>query len=387
MVNIKGQCRSRILRRYQADLLARCQEFRTINEHAQTIYNALRGKQKQACAIHSHHSAPLEIGSIKKQLAGLIESGFLITDKELLDRCRQLGEQKETVPLIASIGVVTRNRPESMRRCLESYIDTCKRHGRTNNFVVVDDSTSAEVRKEIRNILYTLRRRFGVDIFYAGMEEKISYAKLLTAESDAPPDVVNFALLDTENCGYTAGANRNAFLLQTIGDLVFCADDDTICKNGALQETKSGLAFNSVKEDFMEFRHYPTRASALDDVAFSDEDILSANEQALGNNLGDCIARCSSLAELHLGHLGNHLFSGLQHGGRVIATLPGVVGDSGAGSPAWCLSLEGRSRQHLLRSEEVYQSAGVSREMVRAAERVTISDSTWCMLTALGMDN
>jgi len=53
-------------------------------------------------------------------------------------------------------------------------------------------------------------------------------------------------------------------------------------------------------------------------------------------------------------------------------------------SPEGYLTLEGGSRERLIKSRSDYRSARSSRNVLRVVDRLTISDSVWCMTTALG---
>ncbi len=80
----------------------------------------------------------------------------------------------------------------------------------------------------------------GVEVFYAGAEEKLRYAEALTGGDGIPPDVARFALFGPRHAvAPTMGANRNAILLQTRGSLLLSADDDTVCRLGRAQGTST----------------------------------------------------------------------------------------------------------------------------------------------------
>jgi len=72
---------------------------------------------------------------------------------------------------------------------------------------------------------------------------------------------------------------------------------------------------------------------------------------------------------------------------RVAITVPGLVGDSGMGSPRHFLALDGSSRERLVASRETYASALRSREVLRTVQRPTITETPFGMTTFLGMDN
>jgi len=332
-------------------------------------------------------SVPIQIESIKKQLSQFAEDGLLVSDFDVLEQCKYSTERKKEALQIASVGVVTRDRPASLVRCLESYIDNSKRHGREIDFVVMDDSEGVGARVETRQKLRDLSERHEVEISYAGLEEKLQYAEALIAESEAPPEVVKFALFGLEGCVCSTGANRNALSLHTAGDLVLSVDDDTVCQVGTVHGTKYGLALDSRRCGFIKIFFFPNHASALQSIVVNNEDVLAVHEQLLGKTIGECISRYSELAEIELDNISHKLLEEMHRRGRIGVTINGMIGDSGWHSPTACLMLEAESRERLVESEANYRSAWKSRELLRAVNRLTISDSAWCMGASLGLDN
>jgi hypothetical protein len=415
LVYSKGDHSRRILPRRQADLLERCQEFRTLDQHAQVLCCELENRRDQMevmlselvtktlppCAAklltglreyarkrsRNPQAERIQFESVKGQLAELIAARLLVSDADLVAWCKQAGRQEESLPRIASVGVVTKDRPESLRRCLESYIENCKRHGRENDFVVMDDSESAGLRNDTRQMLRELRDSHKVEMSYAGFEEKSRFAEALIAEAGAPPEVVKFALFDTEKCGHSTGANRNALLLHTAGDMVFSADDDTVCQVGTTWEAGNRLALCS-SQDPRDMCFFSDHAAALNSVFPVDVDILGAHELLLGHKIGEYISTHSGTSEISIDQLDHQFVRGaLSESGKVLVTINGLVGDSGIGWPTRLLWLEGKSREQFTRSESAYRNACKSRSVLRAVRFPTISNSPFCMTTFIGLDN
>src|SRR5262249_42013661 len=131
---------------------------------------------------------------------------------------------------ITVVGYTTCNRVEGLQRCLSSYARNMKRYGRASDMVVVDDSRQLATRNSCRQMLQSLKRQYETDIRYGGLEEKLLFTKQLINSGSVPPDVLKFALFDTEQSRMTtSGANRNALLLDNLGEPVVSIDDDTIC--------------------------------------------------------------------------------------------------------------------------------------------------------------
>ena len=234
--------------------------------------------------------------------------------------------------------------------------------------MVIDGSLNDRVRTDCRVALGALRERYGVPIFYGGLEEKLRYADRLAKASGVPPEIINFALFDTEHCGKAVGADRNALLLHTVGDLMFSADDDTLCRIAAAPEMTDGLGLGSFS-DPADYWFFPDRDAALRSVRYSEPDLLSLHESLLGRDLAAIVTDSKKGGSIDPG-----LLSRVQTGGgRVVLTFNGVVGDCAWGSPFgfWgapmgLLMVNEGSHARLVRSEAAYREACASREILRS---------------------
>jgi hypothetical protein len=261
---------------------------------------------------------------------------------------------------IASVGVPTRDRTDALERCLTGFLDNGRRHGRTHDYVVVDDSPSPEVRGRNRALLQSLRRRYGAELSYAGPEEKARFAAALV-RAGLPADAVAFALLNPEDCPVTTGGSRNALLLHGVGDLLLQTDDDTLCRYVPVPGALPGLA-RSPRFDPTEFWFF-AEGEALPPATADEEDGLAVHEQLLGTDVAGAPS------------------------GRVLLTAAGLVGDAGMGSPVYLLALEGSSRERLLRDERAYRHALTHRRVLRAAPGATVCAGAFCMAPNLGLDH
>lgn len=356
-------------------VLDACRTFKTLEDHVQSVCSKLR-------------FGPERNDTVEKLLGDLVQTGMLVTREDLLTECSSQAQSMETHPLIATVGVVTRNRTAQMERCLVSYIENCRQYGRDNDYVVMDDSESVEVRAGHRQKLRSIKDRYGIEIRYAGYEEKLRYADALISDSGLPAEVVNFALFDVNSCGGSIGANRNGLLLDTVGDLFFSADDDTVCRLTPHPEINSDVAFFS-EVDPTEFWFYPDREATLESTPPVEQDLLALHETLLGRNLGNVLNDVSESAEVQMTEVCPHLYKGLKSGaGTVRVSFNGIVGDSGIPTPAgYLIGLQGQTRTRLVESEIAYDSAFVSREVMRAVNCPSIYHGTQLMSTVLGIDN
>lgn len=365
-----------------AVLLKKCRTFRTLEAHAEIVATVLELSPNKIEGVY--------LKSAEMQFSELIERGLLISERELYERCRQAEQSQSIPPPISKIGVVTRDRPDSLRRCLESYVENAQTYGREIDFVVADDSEVADTRSHTREMLREMAQRYGVSISYAGQEEKRRYAANLIAGGDLPPEVVEFGLFDAEAYGYTPGANRNSLLLEMAGDVFFSTDDDTLCRFAVSRGVEDEDDFETVHTDSTDPTSvwlFPDRETAIRESSFVNEDFLSHHEQLLGKQVASCVV-AHGVDVLNLEGLNPSDLATIQAGtARVLVTLNGVLGDSGLRTPIAFRLLNRESRQRLMQTESHYQACRFSREALRVVENASVSRRTWFLSAALAFDN
>jgi hypothetical protein len=253
-----------------------------------------------------------------------------------------------------------------------------------------------------------LKDRYGITILYAGLEEKILFAKKIINYGGFPPQVVKFALFDTEKSGLNSiGANRNSLLLQSVGDAILDVENDTLCRIAPAPGRKELLSLMAKVAPFeswltsdseqafrpisfpCEMWFYPSREAALRTAEVFDTDLLAMHERLLGKDLSSCLLRYSERDDPDPNEADDRFIRGLEaNPGRIMVTLNGLYGDSGWGTPSDYLFLIGDSFKRLISSEAEYRLACTSREVLRAVDRVVITDRSDNMQTTFfGLDN
>ena len=378
LVYVRDSGSASVLPRFIAELQPHCDTFRSLDEHAVNLCRRFGLTDRDVKAFETH-------------LLDLAERGMLVSRTSLLDRCatRTSTAHQERPPINSTV-IVTRNRPELTARCLDDSIGSSKRYGRSTHFVVLDDSPDPDTRAAYKECLRSIAKREGLEIFYAGREEKQRFIDALIDDSSAstlPRSVLEFALFGAEGLTFQAGANRNACLLHTVGDTFFSADDDTRFRIAPGPESNDGLTVTSTA-DPTEFGFFPDRASALGAVEFAGDDPLAQHERLLGRHLAACMGDLAASAPLDLDGASSRLLTSLLKGkGKVRATMTGIVGDCGSSSRSNYLALQGPGYDRLVASEPGYEVLGSTREVVRAVLNWTITDSRFFMTGAVGFDN
>jgi hypothetical protein len=376
LVHVPGSESAHALPKFIADLQNHCDTFKSLRDHAIEICERFK--------LGSH-----EVDAIEAHLASLAELGVLTSRTRVLDGCRArasaAAEQRRT---IASTVIPTCNRVEPALRCLDDFVLCAKRFGRSGDFVVLDDSPDADVRRQYREALGAVAKREAVEVLYAGREEKLRFVDALVGPggSNSPPrHVVEFALFGAEGLTRLIGANRNASLLHTVGDAFLSADDDTRGRMALSPDAEEGLALTSTG-DPTDFWFFPDRDSAFGAARFSDEDPWAQHERLLGRDLASCVAEHAGSVDLD-GASGRLLTTLVSGEGRVRVTASGIVGDCGMGAPTYYLMLRGNSHERLVSSEAGYDVLRTTRDVLRVVPRWTIADGSFFMATSAGLDN
>jgi hypothetical protein len=370
-----------IRRRFQSvpeslsQLLPLLSGFRTLKEHRRTIVQA--GWQDDGS------------GYLDATLRELIHHGLLRSKTDFLRNIQTHGDRSDAPPPITTIGWVTCDRRVTLRESVQSFVAEVVKSGRKVELKIFDDSSQTAEREATRAMVLDLGKQTGLPIRYAGAEEKRIFADELIRQlmpEGVSRELIEFALFDPFELGYSVGANINAFLLATQGELALKLDDDTFCRFASPVDPKAGLALFSLT-DATRIRLFPDRTSLERDFPLRESDALRVHEILLGRTVAGCIST-QEAQTIHCEEGNPALLQLLEsHPARVIATMTGLYGDSGMASSRYFLSLTGGDRDALVCSEQNYRASLRSRQLLRAVACPTISQGEMFMAMNCGFDN
>lgn len=320
-------------------------------------------------------------GALRSLLDGLLEDGILASDRSIVDALRQRGAGG-AIRRLRHVGVVTKDRPASLERCVRSYAENAEAHGRSVVFTVADQSVDPATHAANVDVLRRLRADHGCRTLVIGEAERRAFAAALTEDERIPAELVAFALGDPLGLGCAIGANRNALVLASVGDRMVCTDDDMVCRPlGGLPRPELVVRAEATPVD-VAFGW--DRSVLLGAVPSLEIDALGVHERMLGRSLA-AIAAGFSAVDLGGASLPT-LREALTGDVRVRATQCGHAGDSGMGSTAWVLAQRGSAIDPWLTTEATYHAATRSREIVRSTTAYTVSDADDLMAGSLGLD-
>jgi hypothetical protein len=358
---------------FELDLLAQCNHFAPIEEHA-----AIAGGR-----------TGLPADGVAQRLYEMVDRGLLVSKQEVMTRARAAVDANPgSAPTLDRIAVITNDRTASLTNCLRSYRE---RYGEDVELVIFDDSVDDATRS--RNQRAAAQAGAGERLLYAGADEKRQFAGELAARSGVEQEVVRAALLEFDGCTFHSGANRNAVLLDSAGGAVLMVDDDTTARAAYATDAAEGLRLSS-RNDPSSLHLFSDVKEALAAADWRDVDLLAWHRRFLGKSPATCAFGAStdqdlvSLdgegAALDLDEADAALISVFSQGrGRVVLTSAGLAGDSGMGPPLNFLWLQGSERDRLL---EHYQSHRATRAVHRCADVATVSSTGSLMTPHVALD-
>lgn len=352
-------------------ILRVCREFGSIAEHQERIARSDRASRYNPCDIAA-------------RIRNLRANGFLVSPTEILSGLRS---ETKTVapPRISAIGIPTRNRPGVLKRTLEAYACRERTFGRTTRIVVIDDSSTENFRKEVRDIAIAVQRQIGNELLYIGPQERNALAAALARNLGIPKATADFGIGLKESV-VSMGSARNALFLAHVGQMFISSDDDVGVDVVPSPPESRGLALTTSKGNDYELELFRDRAEMLSRVEFQSFDLTSAHERLLGRRLADLVAM-ESAAVWNLKGLNAKRHPRFRPESQVLFTAPGIVGDIACDYPLIYFLLPNKFRKEWHESEADYRMAMANRQVLRRPRSNAIVDEAHCMSTQIGIDN
>lgn len=251
----------------------------------------------------------------------------MILARQQIQELAGAGRPDRPAARIGTVAVITSDRPDSMAVCLSSLVEHTRRFGRECEFLVCDDSHTAEARSATRAAVARAAARLEVPVFYAGMEERKAYGERLVAAGLAP-DLVAYLLSGLPGVSFTTGSNRNVFLIETAGQAALSSDDDAICDLFDLRKSQDAALRENI-DRALEIQFFQTREEVFRHAQPVDEDLLSAHEKSLGRSPAQLLLESSGGGDIDAGAIGGRIVEDVLAGrGSVAFTMSGVAGGS-----------------------------------------------------------
>ena len=355
--------------RSAVDMLSGCKTFLSLAEHSKRLSENL-GYTKDL---------------IGETLRLAIGNGLLLPRTKFLDCLaanQKCGDDGDKLSILA---LPTNSRHSMLGNAILSYSARLSAVGRKMRIVICDDNREARDARISEDLIKDLRHRFKLDFWFSGLVERKKYCELLFKAGCCPLETLEFALLGDRDVGITAGANRNAVLLATLGHTVLSVDDDTKCHTLAIPESEEGKL--EIRDNpLLTSWYYSDRKAAFCAAESINLDPFSSHDAFLGKRISNLLS--SAKPDSISLYDSTKIAADLMHPkARIVLTFNGVVGDCGTYSTGWALDGSGPSRARLLASEADYQVAARSRDVIRGVAATTICQKGPIIGTWIGLDN
>jgi hypothetical protein len=363
LIHLLLQNRNLLLPFESFQVLDACKSLRTIAEHSNMI-----SKKVKPCAVED----------IKQHIDYLIDMNLLIPCAKAFPLT-----QKKSKTKISALAIVTADREQDCLRAFTSYSNYLSRYSRDAAITVVDDSRKLNsLRESLINLSDTAER----EIRYAGYAEKEIFASALS-RAGIEPEVARFAIIGRIHPNICSiGANRNALLLDTVGENIFSVDDDTVCALRPHPLRVQKLRFECTRNP-RDTWFYRERRELIEEPGWGYYDLLGEHEELLGESAAR-LAQSKDEDHLEGNNVCGDLLYALQSGyGTVLATMSGIAGDSGGYSSKWVLSMGRSNQQRLKLEDEQLRIALDSREILGIVPAPTVTPSSFCIATTIGLAN
>lgn len=315
-----------------------CREFRTLDAHVAAIVKALPQLDRQQAAV-------------RRVLEGLRSQGLLVSDVTVLD-----GFEADATPRAAPFaGVFVRacNRPAQLERLLRSLLDVETRFGAKRRHVVIDDSTDAAAVAEHARLLREFAEASGAPVSHIHRDAWNGIVDSLCDAAPAHADAARGLLARGHEAG--GGIGMNLALLLSAGSRFALLDDDFVLPLHRHPAYRPGLLFGRSGR--------ASRAFAGVEAALASGTVDARDPFALHLDVcGETLAAVTQHADGC--RLGIDELRGLDYSrtptlrprARVLATINGHRGHSGAATLGWVYGLDPNARAELLRDAASYEA-------------------------------
>lgn len=304
--------------------------------------------------------------------------------REYITKC--FGKATVEATEVTTVAIPTRARAVSLQQAVLSVAHNRQRHNRTYEIAIMDDSESPTITTDVRDRLRCISREHAVQIAYGDMLDRIRFASELKRESDVPPNIIDFAILNPLRYAITTGACRNALLLQTAGTIFVTVDDDT--------RWHLHRHINATERVTLDSRNDPTEiwfgstCNVNGLLATTSDDFAQLNERFLGRQVGAVLRHQNEKESWTNRGLNEGFLRALEFGRcPIVLTMAGYLGDSGMGSHIGFLLRSGQTHRRLIDSTTTYEQALRDRNILRTVTEPVITTGTHCMTMGCGVDN
>ena len=345
-----------------------CREFQPLDLHVRRVAEQMPGLKGQ--------EAP-----VRRVLEGLASRGLLVSDDAWL---RRFDEQPalQQAPL-GGLFIRACNRPEQLHALLESLIEHDRRFGLPTEVIVVDDSTDQDAAATHRQQLAHFGEQVTVSARYVGRQQ---WDRIIQ-QIDSRVGPAAGALLRRSE-GYAGrrggGIGKNLISLLAAGRRYMLLDDDFLFPLRRHPEHVAGAACAPLG---WAVRTFGSVEAALASGVDPEGDVLQKHLDICGQSLGSLLRKHPGmrLERRALVGMAPSKLPWLDPGRRVLSTVNGHRGQSGASGIGWVFLLDQQARAALCQSDDSWRALSADPPVWWGSSRYQISDGG--SFTPFAVDN
>jgi|GEM_PF-6602498 len=325
-------------------LLQNCAHYQTIAKHVKDLISL-------DPSIEAHKD------QISQVLEDLKNQGLMDSGQRLISQLKSAAITGAQTTSFAGTFIRTCDRPEQLKRLLESLSNNQQRHQHQCSYIVVDDSKNPGAQQKNQAICSDYQHNASISVQYYGIQQQ---AELITRSSQAFPNhsaTIHWLLSHDDkldNSTFTGGRILNHIVLLAAGQHFTLFDDDAVCQPIASPQMQHRWSFSSNPKDC---RFYQDRNQMLTEIQSIELDPLTQHLDVLGKPLATVIKELSAV-ELSLNALrGVSSASGQIFNPQtpILITRNGTFGDPGTTSMAWVYQQPDHTQQQLTEDHEKYK--------------------------------
>ncbi|MEE4296520.1 MAG: hypothetical protein V2J20_07895 [Wenzhouxiangella sp.] len=359
---------------FYAQMLAHCDRFKTLDEHADSVVSSFGLPAEQRAAV-------------RQGLAGLVERDLLQAEQTVFESLVGTQQtQKSQLGPLRTLCIRTCNRPDDLARLFDS-LKTHVRETSLERVLILDDASEPEAVDKTAQAIAAAEVGRWIRLIHIDRARRSEMLRHIASESGVELGQLHWLIEgDPEDSEASYGANLNLALLLTAGERFLMIDDDAGLQPFALEPPRNAISLR-VENDFKV--RFPT--DQIPEVRqYKPLDINPINEHArvLGEPLGT-LARSQGLQDGHLlQELSPQMIHDFSARPRIRLSTNGTLGDSGTGSMLWQYTLPAEQLAGWQEDEGRYRREAFGRRVARSTLETQIGSSVSLMTTTLtGVDN
>lgn len=373
----------------RAHLYSMCGQRRSLRGHAERFVAALPAEELRALSDPDGGSPAVAdpVSVVTGWLQEFRAAGLLSADDEIERRILAAAGGEDTPP-ITTVGVPTRSNAAGVLRALASVWDALPREHAEMEYVVADDVGDPGASEDVRRELAAAAATHGKEVRFCSWDDRARYAARLARAGAGPEELVAFALGHPATSLGRYGASRNVLILDSVGELSLCTDDDTICDLRAWPQGAEGLSITTA-QDAGVYRFTESYAEALSLTRPVATDIVSAHEKLLGRVAADCVRAALERGEpVHLPEHAAGVPGLFDSRARVLVSMTGSVGDCGGPDPRGTRAiLTGPLYDWLVADEDKFVARLLGRQLAKCAPGYTLATTPYFAAITYALDN